>query len=72
MTFRDRFRNSAAATRLLAAVIIVALGVLSHRRYLIYKRPKYRAEFSACAQWMSEFEKRRADGVLASEENSSK
>jgi hypothetical protein len=52
----------------LAAIIIVALGVIAIDGYLIYKRTKYRAEIQRLRAGMSEFEKRRADAVLASEE----
>jgi hypothetical protein len=52
----------------LTAVIIVALGVIAIDGYLIYKRTKYRAEIQRLRAGMSEFEKRRADAVLASEE----
>jgi hypothetical protein len=52
----------------LVAVIIVALGVVAIDGYLMYKRTKYRAEIQRLRAGMSEFEKDRADAVLASEE----
>jgi hypothetical protein len=52
----------------LAAIIIVALGVIGIDAYLMYKRTTYRAEIQRLRAGMSEFEKRRADAVLASEE----
>jgi hypothetical protein len=52
----------------LAAIIIVALGVIAIDGYLMYKRARYRAEIQRLRAGMSEFEKRRADAVLASEE----
>lgn len=69
MSFRHRFREFRRRhPGFLAAVIIVALGVLAIDGYLIYKRTKYRAEIQRLRAGMSEFEKRRADAVLASEE----
>lgn len=69
MTFRDRFREFRRRhPGFLAAVIIVALGVIAIDGYLVYKRTKYRAEIQRLRAGMSEFEKRRADAVLASEE----
>lgn len=69
MSFRVRFREFRRRhPGFLAAVIIVALGVLAIDAYLIYKREKYRAEIQRLRAGMSEFEKRRADAVLASEE----
>ena len=52
----------------LAAVVIVALGVIAIDAYLMYKRTTYRAEIQRLRAGMSEFEKDRADAVLASEE----
>jgi hypothetical protein len=52
----------------LVAIVIVAVGVLAIDGYLFYKRTKYRAEIVRLRAGMSEFEKRRADAVLASEE----
>ena len=52
----------------LVAIIIVAVGVLAIDGYLLYKRTKYRAEIVRLRAGMSEFEKGRADAVLASEE----
>ena len=52
----------------LAAAIIVALGVIAIDGYLMYKRRTYRAEIQRLRAGMSEFEKDRADAVLASEE----
>jgi hypothetical protein len=52
----------------LVAIIIVAVGVLAIDSYLLYKRTKYRAEIARLRAGMSEFEKGRADAVLASEE----
>jgi hypothetical protein len=69
MTFRDRFREFRRRhPGFLVAVIIVALGVIAIDGYLIYKRTKYRAEIQRLRAGMSEFEKRRADAVIASEE----
>jgi hypothetical protein len=69
MTFRDRVREFRRRhPGFLAAVIIVALGVIAIDAYLIYKRKTYRAEIQRLRAGMSEFEKRRADAVLASEE----
>lgn len=69
MTFRERFRIYVRRhPGFLAAVIIVVLGVLAIDGYLIYKRTKYRAEIERLRAGMSDFEKRRADAVLASEE----
>jgi hypothetical protein len=69
MSFGERFREFRLRhPGFLAAVIIVALGVLAIDGYLIYKRGKYRAEIHRLRAGMSEFEKRRADAVLASEE----
>jgi hypothetical protein len=69
MTLRDRFREFRRRhPGFLAAVIIVALGVIAIDGYLIYKRTKYRAEIQRLRAGMSEFEKRRADAVIASEE----
>src|ERR687896_1944070 len=69
MTFRVRFREFRRRhPGFLAAVIIVALGVIAIDGYLVYKRTKYRAEIQRLRAGMSEFEKRRADAVLASEE----
>ena len=65
MSFREFRRRHAG---FLAAVIIVALGIIAIDGYLIYKRTKYRAEIQRLRAGMSEFEKRRADAVLASEE----
>lgn len=52
----------------LVAIVIVAVGVLGIDGYLLYKRTKYRAEIARLRAGMSEFEKGRADAVLASEE----
>ena len=52
----------------LVAIVIVAVGVLAIDGYLLYKRTKYRAEIVRLRAGMSEFEKGRADAVLASEE----
>jgi hypothetical protein len=52
----------------LVAIVIVAVGVLAIDGYLLYKRTKYRAEIARLRAGMSEFEKRRADAVLQSEE----
>jgi hypothetical protein len=52
----------------LAAIVIVALGVVAIDAYLMYKRTTYRAEIQRLRAGMSEFEKDRADAVLASEE----
>lgn len=52
----------------LVAIVIVAIGVLAIDGYLLYKRTKYRAEIGRLRAGMSEFEKGRADAVLASEE----
>jgi hypothetical protein len=52
----------------LAAVVIVAFGVVGIDAYLMYKRTRYRAEIQRLRAGMSEFEKDRADAVLASEE----
>jgi hypothetical protein len=69
MTFRARFREFRRRhPGFLAAIIIVVLGVLAIDGYLIYKRDKYRTEIQRLRAGMSEFEKRRADAVLASEE----
>lgn len=69
MSFGDRFREFRLRhPGFLAAVIIVALGVLAIDGYLIYKRGTYRAEIHRLRAGMSEFEKGRADAVLASEE----
>lgn len=69
MSFRDRFREFRFRhPAFLAAVVIVALGVLAIDGYLLYKREKYRAEIHRLRAGMSEFERRRADAVLASEE----
>jgi hypothetical protein len=69
MTFRERFRIFRRRhPGFLAAVFIVVLGVLAIDGYLIYKRSKYREEIQRLRAGMSDFEKRRADAVLASEE----
>jgi hypothetical protein len=69
MTFRERFRLFRRRhPGFLAATLIVVLGVLAIDGYLLYKRQKYRAEIARLRDGMSEFEKRRADAVLASEE----
>jgi hypothetical protein len=69
MSFGDRFREFRLRhPGFLAAVIIVALGVLAIDGYLLYKRGEYRAEIHRLRAGMSEFEKGRADAVLASEE----
>jgi hypothetical protein len=69
MSFRDRFRDYRRRhPGFLAAIIIVVLGVIAIDGYLLYKRTKYRAEIQRLRAGMSEFEKRRADAVLASEE----
>ena len=69
MSFRVRFREFRRRhPGFLAAIIIVALGVIAIDGYLLYKRDKYRAEIQRLRAGMSEFEKRRADAVLASEE----
>jgi hypothetical protein len=69
MSFGDRFREFRLRhPGFLAAVIIVALGVLAIDGYLLYKRGAYRAEIHRLRAGMSEFEKGRADAVLASEE----
>ena len=69
MSFRERFREFRFRhPAFLAAVVIVALGVLAIDGYLLYKREKYRAEIQRLRAGMSEFERRRADAVLASEE----
>ena len=52
----------------LVAIVIVAVGVLAIDGYLLFKRTKYRAEIVRLRAGMSEFEKGRADAVLASEE----
>jgi hypothetical protein len=68
-SFRDRFLDFRLRhPGFLAAVVIVALGVIAIDGYLIYKRTTYRAEIQRLRAGMSEFEKRRADAVLASEE----
>ncbi|MGQ0712278.1 MAG: hypothetical protein ACT4PJ_00960 [Gemmatimonadaceae bacterium] len=69
MSFRERFTDFRIRhPGFLAAVAIVVLGVLAIDGYLIYKRTKYRAEIQRLRAGMSEFEIRRADAVLASEE----
>jgi hypothetical protein len=69
VTSRGRFREFRRRhPGFLVAVIIVALGVIAIDGYLMYKRTKYRTEIQRLRAGMSEFEKRRADAVLASEE----
>lgn len=69
MTFRERFTDFRIRhPGFLAAIVIVALGVIAIDAYLIYKRTTYRAEIQRLRAGMSEFELRRADAVLASEE----
>jgi hypothetical protein len=69
MSFGDRFRTFRRRhPGFLAALLIIVLGVFAIDGYLIYKRAKYRAEIQRLRAGMSEFEKRRADAVLASEE----
>lgn len=69
MSVRNRFRDFRRRhPGFLAAVIIVVLGVIGIDTYLLRKQAKYRAEIQRLRAGMSEFEKRRADAVLASEE----
>ena len=69
MSFRERFTDFRIRhPGFLAAVAIIVLGVVAIDGYLIYKRSKYRAEIERLRAGMSEFEMRRADAVLASEE----
>src|SRR5688500_13411908 len=69
MSFRERFTDFRIRhPGFLAAVAIIVLGVVAIDGYLVYKRSKYRAEIQRLRAGMSEFEMRRADAVLASEE----